>query len=235
MSPELIAPQEFGLNTSRPTKSSDCYSLGMVIYETISGRRPFHKDRDLGVFVRVLKGERPRRRLGFTNGLWKTLERCWTPQPDDRPSIEGVLQCLQTCSPRKEDLSFDGTTTLDEQEDHYSSEPGTPSDSQSSLFSLSTRESPPLTPSVDPSCCAVGGASPRAVSEAHDSRGTPPAIHLVNRPRKGALCSKLSCRCSQPFHSPLPSNMEHRSPPPEYPPWFPDQFCFRGFPVQYPQ
>ena len=37
--PELIVPQEFGLKTSRlATKSSDRYSLGMVIYETSSSR-----------------------------------------------------------------------------------------------------------------------------------------------------------------------------------------------------
>ena len=30
----------------------------------------------------------------FTKSLWGILERCLTPQPDDRPNIEGVLQCL---------------------------------------------------------------------------------------------------------------------------------------------
>ena len=33
MSPELIAPDRFGINDSRPTKKSDCYALGMVNYE----------------------------------------------------------------------------------------------------------------------------------------------------------------------------------------------------------
>jgi serine/threonine protein kinase len=32
-SPELIVPEQFGLENSRRTKSSDCYALGMVIYE----------------------------------------------------------------------------------------------------------------------------------------------------------------------------------------------------------
>ena len=59
MSPELIDPQRFGLENSRPTKSSDCYALGMVIYETISGHLPFHKDADMTVFVKVLNGKRP--------------------------------------------------------------------------------------------------------------------------------------------------------------------------------
>ena len=98
MGPELIAPQEFGLKASCPTKFSDCYSLGMVVYETITGNLPFHEDTDLMVAVKVSKGERPCRTVGFTEGLWRMLGRCWASQPSDRPSVEDVLQCLDMCS-----------------------------------------------------------------------------------------------------------------------------------------
>jgi hypothetical protein len=94
MSPELIAPQRFGLKSSHPTKSSDCYALGMTIYETISGNLPFHEDTDLTVFVKVLEGRRPPRGMKFGKVLWWMLERCWSPQPNNRPSIKVVLQCL---------------------------------------------------------------------------------------------------------------------------------------------
>ena len=33
MSPELLDPEAFGLNDNRPTKQSDYYALGMVVYE----------------------------------------------------------------------------------------------------------------------------------------------------------------------------------------------------------
>ena len=33
MSPELLDPDRYGLPDSRPTKQSDCYALGMVVYE----------------------------------------------------------------------------------------------------------------------------------------------------------------------------------------------------------
>lgn len=33
MSPELLLPEQFGFTDTRPTKQSDCYALGMVIYE----------------------------------------------------------------------------------------------------------------------------------------------------------------------------------------------------------
>ena len=96
MSPELIDPQRFGLRNSRPTRASDCYAFGMVIYETISGHPPFHKDADMTVFVKVLNGKRPAREASFTDNLWTMLERCWESQPDARPSIEDVLRCLET-------------------------------------------------------------------------------------------------------------------------------------------
>ena len=98
MSPELITPERFGLKNSRPTISSDCYALGMVIYETISGNLPFHEDTDLTVFMMVMEGKRPPRGGRFTESLWKMLERCWAPQPNDRPSIDDVLQCLEMAS-----------------------------------------------------------------------------------------------------------------------------------------
>ena len=128
MGPELIAPQRFGLEKSRPTKSSDCYALGMVIYETISGHLPFHKHTDLTVFTKVLEGERPPRGVRFTGGLWEMLELCWTPQSDSRPSIEDVLQCLVTVS-NLPTLPSPGTDEETEDIDDWESE-----DSSSGLY-----------------------------------------------------------------------------------------------------
>ena len=126
MSPELIAPEQFGSKKSRPTKTSDCYALGMVIYEIISGNLPFHEHADLAVFVKVLKGDRPTRRARFTNDLWKMLESCWTPQPNDRPSIGDVLRCLEAVS-----ISSEGPLGVDEETEGYSDQ-----DSGSSSFSV---------------------------------------------------------------------------------------------------
>jgi hypothetical protein len=43
MSPELLDPELFGIPQSddRPTKQSDCYALGMVIYEVRVRMSPF--------------------------------------------------------------------------------------------------------------------------------------------------------------------------------------------------
>ena len=37
MSPELLDPDRFGITDNRPTKESDCYALGMVVYEVRAG------------------------------------------------------------------------------------------------------------------------------------------------------------------------------------------------------
>jgi len=44
MSPELLDPERFGMPESednRPTRQSDCYALGMVIYEVGAGMGKF--------------------------------------------------------------------------------------------------------------------------------------------------------------------------------------------------
>jgi serine/threonine protein kinase len=101
MSPELIAPEKFGFEICLPSKSSDCYALGMVIYEIISGNVPFHKIRDTAVFLKIVEGERPHREAGFAESLWKKMEQCWVSEPIKRPSVEDVLLCLERCSNRE--------------------------------------------------------------------------------------------------------------------------------------
>ena len=98
MSPELLAPERFGLKTCYPTQSSDCYALAMVVFETISGNVPFHEVPDMAVFLKVVEGERPRREAGFTDSLWEMMEQCWRSEPHNRKSVESVLQCLETHS-----------------------------------------------------------------------------------------------------------------------------------------
>ena len=106
MSPELFIPEEANLNDCRPTKNSDCYALGMVIYEVLSGNKPFFGCSRNVVVAKVINGERPERprapegRL-FTDVIWNTLERCWKRNPGDRPRVEDVLHCLETQLPQE--------------------------------------------------------------------------------------------------------------------------------------
>ena len=100
MSPELFDPE---IQDHRRTKHSDCYALGMVIYEVLSGRIPFYRDRNLVIPGRVVGGGRPERPQGaegvwFTDEVWEVMERCWMPQPGNRPNIEDVRLCMERVS-----------------------------------------------------------------------------------------------------------------------------------------
>ena len=100
MSPELLDPH---IQDHRPTRYSDRYSLGMVIYEVLSRRVPFYQYEDLSIFEKVMQGDRPNRAEGvegiwFTDDIWNLLEGCWVPTPRERPSIDGVLRCLEIAS-----------------------------------------------------------------------------------------------------------------------------------------
>ena len=103
MSPELLDPESFGLKDSCPTKESDCYALGMVAYEVLSGQMPFYQWKGPVIIRKVMSGERPGRPQGtqavwFTDDLWEILELCWKPQPRDRPSLKTLLQCLENAT-----------------------------------------------------------------------------------------------------------------------------------------
>lgn len=134
MGPERFDPERFGLKENRPTKESDCYALGMVIYEVLSGQTPYATCNQLVVVQKILAGERPARPQGaqgtwFTTGLWRTLEDCWKPQPGDRPSLNAVLRCLQDAkrpsNPFEVDVEVDVETNPDDKSYVTASEPST--------------------------------------------------------------------------------------------------------------
>lgn len=115
MSPELLDPSEFSLEDGRPTRKSDIYALGMVVYEVLSGQPPFPGCRDAVVIRKIMKGERPSRPSGtqgvwFNDELWKMLELCWKPNRDDRPDLETMLYCLEGVAPPLRPSPFTPTT-----------------------------------------------------------------------------------------------------------------------------
>ena len=103
MSPELLDPEA---QDHHRTVYSDCYALGMVIYEVLSERTPFYqfyRCSNVAILWKILKGVRPERPTGteggwFTDDVWELLGRCWMPQPEGRPNINDIRQCLEKVS-----------------------------------------------------------------------------------------------------------------------------------------
>ena len=101
MSPERLDPDKFCIQGGGFTKESDCYALGMTIYEVLSGHMPFFRSNNVVAMWKVMNGERPERPQGvwFTDGVWELLERCWKHEPGERISAESVLLCLERIPP----------------------------------------------------------------------------------------------------------------------------------------
>jgi hypothetical protein len=153
----------------------------MVVYETISGNLPFHEDADLTVFVKVLEGGRPPRGVKFRNGLWRVLEQCWRPQPNDRPTIEDVLRYLEIFSHLSEPSPEVGEG-MDADDDHgdsaNGSSGGTSGASTAASFDLSYLVSRPPSPipvsipridSNDEGTYPVSATCPYTLRPSHDT------------------------------------------------------------------
>ena len=102
MSPELLDPEKSGSLTRRPTKESDCYALGMVIYEILGGCAPFAVENSFKFVIlrKILDGEHPERPQGeagklLTDDIWDVVERCWETEPSKRTTAKVVLRCLE--------------------------------------------------------------------------------------------------------------------------------------------
>ncbi|KAF9787044.1 kinase-like domain-containing protein [Thelephora terrestris] len=93
MSPELLDPSRFSSN-GRQTRESDCYALGMVIYEVLTGHPPFYHMRAFSPVTAVLiDGVRPEKppnakSLGFSDALWELVQSCWSVSVPTRPTAE---------------------------------------------------------------------------------------------------------------------------------------------------
>ena len=173
MSPELLDPEEFGFKNARPTKQSDCYALGMVILEVLTGRAPFPCCNTLVVMRKIIRGERPGRPQGqeavwFTDDLWGMLEQCWLHTPKLRPTVEDVLECLEqgleTWKPLPR-LSADSDPQVDSDEDSDSTISHHPRGSFHLVFFVSR-----LTCTTAPVVSEVvqrDGKEPRVLSQCH--------------------------------------------------------------------
>ena len=98
MGPEFLNP------ATGPARESDCYSLGMVIYEVLSGQVPSGSDRDFNFILNIMSGECPEKPEGargvwFTAEIWAMLELCWKLRPADWPDSRDILRVLERAQP----------------------------------------------------------------------------------------------------------------------------------------
>lgn len=84
-----IAPEVLR-KTTKKTKESDIYSIGMLMWELFSGYPPFDdRAHDLDLIVDICeKGLRPPISPDMPNDYARVMQRCWDGDPSKRPTIE---------------------------------------------------------------------------------------------------------------------------------------------------
>uniref|UniRef100_U9V6R6 Protein kinase domain-containing protein n=1 Tax=Rhizophagus irregularis (strain DAOM 181602 / DAOM 197198 / MUCL 43194) TaxID=747089 RepID=U9V6R6_RHIID len=88
MAPELVNGLEF-------SKASDVYSMGMIMWEITTGRKPFADVKHPHCIIfKILDGGRPKITEDTPECVKKLMERCWDPDPGRRPSMDEIHETL---------------------------------------------------------------------------------------------------------------------------------------------
>ena len=98
MAPELLFPAKFGQRDASPiSKLADIYAFGVTVYEVLVGRNPYGGNgvRVTEHFMRIIEGKGPSKPekaddIGFGEGTWELVQRCWHQNRDKRPTVEDI-------------------------------------------------------------------------------------------------------------------------------------------------
>jgi hypothetical protein len=201
-----MAPEQ--LAGAAPTPAMDMYALGVVIFEMLTGRKPFEmRPGEPGGGAPLLRGgpvPRPSRLSANVDRLWDTVvTRCLAPDPRRRLSGPGELRALLTAPPpwhaprRRRALLLGGAAllvagvavgqrpVLERRSPRAAPSPAAPAASAASAAAT-----------TDTTTAAVSPAPvPPSASPAADPRPTPrPDLRSPGRRRRGPVRSAATWR-----------------------------------------
>jgi serine/threonine protein kinase len=88
--PELLSSDE-----CLPSAASDLFAFGVVLFEMFTARRAWHNvASDHAVAARVIAGARPPIPVRVPPKIRDAIEKCWSPEPAARGSIDDILDLL---------------------------------------------------------------------------------------------------------------------------------------------
>ncbi|CAB4439868.1 unnamed protein product [Rhizophagus irregularis] len=90
IAPEILRGKNY-------TKAADIYSFGIIMYEVISGLRPYDNiSHDENLAIKICKGLRPRFNIKVPQLIVQLIKRCLDSDPLKRPKTEEVDNILYT-------------------------------------------------------------------------------------------------------------------------------------------
>jgi len=97
LAPEIIDPPKPSSKPIMASKSADVFAFAMLAVEVFSGKVPFGNMKNESVVVQIANGKRPAKpqaaeQLGLSAEMWKFIEKCWSANPNKRPSIDEVVR-----------------------------------------------------------------------------------------------------------------------------------------------
>ena len=112
MTPELF-------NGGARTSKADMYAFGMLVYEVITGARLFEHHWAFALPTLDVRGSRPPRpedpvSIGFSQGTWDFVERCWDENPELRPSAAEALDHFRRAARTSTDVGPGPTVPIHE-------------------------------------------------------------------------------------------------------------------------
>ncbi|PKK65342.1 kinase-like protein [Rhizophagus irregularis] len=88
-----IAPEIF--QGHKYTTASDIYSFGMIMWEFMTGRRPFwDQNYDIDLIISICEGLRPPITTIIPKDYINLMKKCWHSDPNKRPTASSILKEL---------------------------------------------------------------------------------------------------------------------------------------------
>ena len=91
-----VAPEI--LQGQKCTKASDIYSFGMIMWEFMTGRRPFwDRIHDIELIIEICDGLRPPIATNAPEGYIEIMKECWHSDPKKRPEAVDLYEKFIVC------------------------------------------------------------------------------------------------------------------------------------------
>ncbi|GBC24781.2 kinase-like domain-containing protein [Rhizophagus irregularis DAOM 181602=DAOM 197198] len=89
-----VAPEVF--QGQKYIKASDIYSLGMIMWELMNGRKPFwDQNHDINLIIEICNGFRPPIVTNAPEGYIELMQNCWHSDPNKRPTASDIFKIVE--------------------------------------------------------------------------------------------------------------------------------------------